>query len=88
MLTRSHRQRFSCTAVLSWLLYGRAGLEELTLFVTMGSKGVAEYEFLSRTNFSIGGTSYLFDYTANENSRAAYESKFVEPTLITNDACM
>lgn len=78
----------SCTAVLSWLLHGRSGLDELTLFVTMGSKSVTEYEDLSRTNFFIGGTSYLFDYTANENSRAAYDSKFVEPTDITNDACM
>lgn len=65
----------SCTAVLSWLLHGKPWLNELTLLVTMGARGVAEYEFLCRTNFSIGNTSYLFDYTATDNSRAAYESK-------------
>ncbi|KAL0898289.1 hypothetical protein Bca101_082255 [Brassica carinata] len=62
------------TAVLSWLLHGRPWLGELSLLVTMGPRAVAEYEFLCRTNFCIGNTTYTFDYTANENSRAAYES--------------
>ncbi|KAL0741774.1 hypothetical protein Bca4012_083287 [Brassica carinata] len=67
------------TAVLSWLLHGRPWLGELSLLVTMGPRAVAEYEFLCRTNFCIGNTTYTFDYTANENSRAAYESRFHKP---------
>ncbi|KAG2330168.1 hypothetical protein Bca52824_001348 [Brassica carinata] len=58
----------------SWRLEPHANKIPPTTIFVHGCAGVAEYEFLSRTNFSIGGTSYLFDYTANENSRAAYES--------------
>lgn len=69
----------ACTAVLTWLLHERTWVNEIPLFITMGPKDVADYEFHCRTNFAIGNTSYVFDHTASENSRAAYESKFVNP---------
>ena len=68
----------SDTAQLSMVLNVRAWLDELSLLVTMGAKGVAEYKFLCRTTFTIGATTYVFDETATENSRAAYESKSVQ----------
>ncbi|KAL0796733.1 hypothetical protein Bca101_068110 [Brassica carinata] len=64
----------ACTAVLTWLLHERTWVNEIPLFITMGPKDVADYEFHCRTNFAIGNTSYVFDHTASENSRAAYES--------------
>ncbi|CAN7028339.1 unnamed protein product [Brassica oleracea var. botrytis] len=69
----------SSTVVLSWLLNGRTLVNELPMLVTMGPKDVAEYEFHCRTNFAIGNTTYVFDHTKNKNSRAAYESKFINP---------
>ncbi|KAF3494643.1 hypothetical protein DY000_02056949 [Brassica cretica] len=62
------------TAQLSMVLNVRTWLDELALLVTIGAKGVAEYQFLCRTNFTIGATSYVFDECATDNSRAAYES--------------
>ncbi|WZY98693.1 hypothetical protein YC2023_071022 [Brassica napus] len=64
----------SSTAELSWLLHGRTWISELPILIMMGPKDVAEYEFHCRTNFAIGNTTYVFDHTANDNSRAAYES--------------
>lgn len=63
------------TAQLSMVLKVRTLLDEIALLVTMGARRVAEYHFVCRTNFSIGRTLYVFDETATENSRAAYESK-------------
>lgn len=60
---------------LSALLNARTWLEDLCLLVTMGPKSVAEYQFLCRTSFSIGATSYVFDENATENARAAYQSE-------------
>ncbi|CAN6886077.1 unnamed protein product [Brassica oleracea] len=62
------------TSDLSLILNVRTWLEDLAILVTVGPKGVAEYQFLCRTSFNIGATSYVFDMTATENSRAAYES--------------
>ncbi|KAL0662121.1 hypothetical protein Bca4012_098958 [Brassica carinata] len=47
----------SNTAQLSKLLNVRTWLEDLALLVTMGAKAVAEYQFLCRTNFTIGATA-------------------------------
>lgn len=69
----------SSTAVLSWFLHTRTWVNDLPMLITMGPKDVAEYKFHTRTNFAKGNTSYVFDHTANENSRAAYESKFINP---------
>lgn len=67
----------SDTNQLNMVLSVRTMSDELALLVTMGAWGVAEYQFLCRTNFTVGATSYVFDHTATENSRASYESKFV-----------
>ncbi|CAH8369838.1 unnamed protein product [Eruca vesicaria subsp. sativa] len=64
----------SCTAVLSWFLHGGICGIELPLMITMGPIDVAEYEFNTRTNFAIGNIMYVFDHTANDSSRAAYEN--------------
>nr|VDD15551.1 unnamed protein product [Brassica rapa] len=55
------------TAQLSMVLNVRTWLDELALLVTIGAKGVAEYQFLCRTNFTVGATSYVFDESATDN---------------------
>lgn len=73
---------FTDTAQLSMVLNVRTWLDELAVLVTIGANGVAEYQFLCRTNFTIGATSYVFDESATDNLRAAYESKCVKKGYI------
>ncbi|KAL0655875.1 hypothetical protein Bca4012_076459 [Brassica carinata] len=46
---------------------------DLALLVIVGPRRVAEYEFLCRTRFSIGSTTYIVDGTQTEANRAEYE---------------
>ncbi|CAN6910599.1 unnamed protein product [Brassica oleracea] len=62
------------TEDLCVLLNVRTSLSDLALLVTAGPKCVAEYEFLCRTSFTIGSTTYVVDNTQNEGSRAEYET--------------
>ncbi|KAH0937089.1 hypothetical protein HID58_004550 [Brassica napus] len=62
------------TEDLCVLLNVRTSLSDLALLVTAGPKCVAEYEFLCRTSFTIGSTTYVVDNTQNEASRAEYET--------------
>ncbi|CDY31762.1 BnaA04g16980D [Brassica napus] len=72
------------TAQLSMVLNVRTWLDELALLVTIGAKGVAEYQFLCRTNFTVGATSYVFDESATDNSRAAYENRGAQMERVMN----
>lgn len=63
------------TEDLCVLLNVRTSLSDFSLLVTVGPKRVAEYEFLCRTSFSIGSTTYVVDGTQTEENRADYESK-------------
>lgn len=69
------------TEDLCVLLNVRTSLSDLALLVTVGPKRVAEYEFLCRTSFTIGATTYIVDETQNEVSRAQYESKLLSNTF-------
>ncbi|KAL0733718.1 hypothetical protein Bca4012_009928 [Brassica carinata] len=61
------------TEDLCVLLNVRTSLSDFSLLVTVGPKRVAEYEFLCRTSFSIGSTTYVVDGTQTEENRADYE---------------
>ncbi|WZZ71263.1 hypothetical protein YC2023_082633 [Brassica napus] len=62
------------TEDLCILLNVKTSLSDLALLVIVGPRRVAEYEFLCRTRFSIGSTTYIVDGTQTEANRAEYES--------------
>ncbi|CAN7048979.1 unnamed protein product [Brassica oleracea var. botrytis] len=51
------------TEDLCILLNVKISLSDLALLVIVGPRRVAEYEFLCRTRFSIGSTTYIVDGT-------------------------
>ncbi|KAG2267134.1 hypothetical protein Bca52824_074213 [Brassica carinata] len=51
----------SNTSDLCMLLNVRTWLDDLAILVSVGSKSVAEYQFLCRTRFAVGSTTYVFD---------------------------
>lgn len=63
------------TEDLCILLNVKISLSDLALLVIVGPRRVAEYEFLCRTRFSIGSTTYIVDGTQTEANRAEYKSK-------------
>ncbi|CAN6896308.1 unnamed protein product [Brassica oleracea] len=75
---------FTDTTQLSMVLNVRTWLDELAVLVTIGANGVAEYQFLRRTNFTIGATSYVFDESATDNLRAAYENRGAQTERVMN----
>lgn len=63
------------TEDLCVLLSVRTSLSDLALLVIIGPKRVAEYEFLCRSNFTIGSTTYVVDSTQTAENRTGYQSK-------------
>ncbi|KAG2246307.1 hypothetical protein Bca52824_085935 [Brassica carinata] len=55
---------------------------------SVGSKSVAEYQFLCRTRFAIGSTTYVFDETADAGSRMAYENLVLSDRAATTERVM
>ncbi|CAF2125818.1 unnamed protein product [Brassica napus] len=66
------------TEDLCVLLNVQTSLSDLALIAIVGPRRVAEYEFLCRTRFSIGSTTYIVDGTQTEENRADYASEGVE----------
>lgn len=64
------------TADLVRLMMRRPPHSEITLLVTFGAKNVAEFQFLSRTDFTIGSSTYVVGAGQDERARAKYESKY------------
>ncbi|CAG7907916.1 unnamed protein product [Brassica rapa] len=60
------------TEDLCVLLNVQTSLSDLALIAIVGPRRVAEYEFLCRTRFSIGSTTYIVDGTQTEENRADY----------------
>nr|VDD14904.1 unnamed protein product [Brassica rapa] len=58
------------TEDLCVLLNVQTSLSDLALIAIVGPRRVAEYEFLCRTRFSIGSTTYIVDGTQTEENRA------------------
>ena len=63
------------TADLVSLISRRLPLSEITLLVTFGAKNVAEFQFLCRSDFTIGSSTYVVGDGQDERARARYESK-------------
>lgn len=63
------------TADLVALLSQRPHPAEITLLVTFGAKKVAEFNFLSRSDFTIGSSTYVVGSAQDEIARARYECK-------------
>ncbi|KAL0795911.1 hypothetical protein Bca101_067288 [Brassica carinata] len=61
------------TEDLCVLLNVTTSLSDLGVLVSIGPKRVAEYEFLCRTDFRIGSTTYVVDDRQAEENRGEYE---------------
>ncbi|CAN6838790.1 unnamed protein product [Brassica oleracea] len=78
----------SNTSDLCMLLNVRTWLDDLAILVSVGSKSVAEYQFLCRTRFAVGSTTYVFDETADAGSRKAYEDLVLGDRAATTERVM
>ncbi|CAN7071439.1 unnamed protein product [Brassica oleracea var. botrytis] len=78
----------SNTSDLCMLLNVRTWLDDLAILVSVGSKSVAEYQFLCRTRFAVGSTTYVFDETADAGSRMAYENLVLSDRAATTERVM
>ncbi|CAH8392795.1 unnamed protein product [Eruca vesicaria subsp. sativa] len=70
------------------LLTGRPWVTEVTLLVTIGARSVAEYNFLRRSNFSIGTTTYVVDGAQDDRARAIFEGLVFSERLLTSERVM
>lgn len=70
------------TADLVSLMSRRPPLSEITLLVTFGAKNVAEFQFLCRSDFTIGSSTYVVGDGQDERARARYESLVLGERLL------
>ncbi|CAH8392089.1 unnamed protein product [Eruca vesicaria subsp. sativa] len=73
---------------LQRLLKERTWLMDVTLLATIGARSVAEYNFLCRSNFSIGATTYIVDGTQDGRARAIFEGMVFGERLLTSATVM
>lgn len=66
------------TADLVRVISRRPPHAEITLLVAFGAKKVAEFQFLSRTDFTIGSSTYVVGDRQDERARARYEGKYLK----------
>ncbi|KAJ4893780.1 Uncharacterized protein Rs2_20574 [Raphanus sativus] len=76
------------TADLVTLLSRRPYLAEIALLVTFGAKKVAEFQFLSRADFTIGCSTYVVGDGQDESARARYESLVLGERLLMSERVM
>nr|VDD11632.1 unnamed protein product [Brassica oleracea] len=76
------------TADLVSLISRRLPLSEITLLVTFGAKNVAEFQFLCRSDFTIGSSTYVVGDGQDERARARYESLVLGERLVTSERVM
>ncbi|KAL0723747.1 hypothetical protein Bca4012_038346 [Brassica carinata] len=76
------------TAELVSVMNRRPPLNDVTLLLTLGAKDVAEYQFLCRSDFSIGSTTYVVGDNQDERAKDTYESFVFGERLITCEAVM
>ncbi|XP_048608171.1 uncharacterized protein LOC125584176 [Brassica napus] len=70
------------------LLTERPWLTEVTLLATLGARSVAEYNFLRRSNFTIGATTYVVNGAQDERERAIFEGLIYGQRLETSERVM
>ncbi|KAF3537824.1 hypothetical protein F2Q69_00024951 [Brassica cretica] len=66
----------------------RPWLTEVTLLATLGARSVAEYNFLRRSNFTIGATTYVVNGAQDERERAIFEGLVYGQRLETSERVM
>ncbi|KAL0712794.1 hypothetical protein Bca4012_019772 [Brassica carinata] len=76
------------TTELVELMASRPWMVEFTLFVTLGAKGVAEYNFNRRSPFYIGSSSFVVDHTQDAFARASYEKLVFGKRMVANEEVM
>uniref|UniRef100_M4F017 SWIM-type domain-containing protein n=1 Tax=Brassica campestris TaxID=3711 RepID=M4F017_BRACM len=76
------------TADLVSLMSRRPPLSEITLLVTFGAKNVVEFQFLCRSDFTIGSSTYVVGDGQDERARARYESLVLGERLVTSERVM
>lgn len=65
------------------LLTDRPWLTEVTILVVLGARSVAEYNFLRRSSFTIGLTTYVVDETHDERENALFHGAYFNPKYST-----
>ncbi|KAL0742545.1 hypothetical protein Bca4012_084058 [Brassica carinata] len=71
-------------SLISW----RPPFSEITLLVTFGAKNVAEFQFLSRSDFTIGSSTYVVGDAQDERARARYECLVLGERLLMSERVM
>ncbi|KAL0865612.1 hypothetical protein Bca101_044730 [Brassica carinata] len=61
------------TAELISVMNRRPPTSDVTLLLTLGAKNVAEYQFLCRSDFTIGSKTYVVGENQDERAKATYE---------------
>ncbi|KAF3523945.1 hypothetical protein F2Q69_00048074 [Brassica cretica] len=76
------------TADLVSLISRRPPLSEITLLVTFRAKNVVEFQFLCRSDFTIGSSTYVVGDGQDERARARYESLILGERLVASERVM
>ncbi|KAL0723498.1 hypothetical protein Bca4012_038097 [Brassica carinata] len=76
------------TTELLSVMNRRPPLSDVTLLLTLGAKDVADYQFLSRSDFTIGSTTFVVGENQDERARARYESLVFGERIIASEAVM
>ncbi|KAL0722472.1 LOW QUALITY PROTEIN: hypothetical protein Bca4012_037071 [Brassica carinata] len=76
------------TSDLVSLISRRPPFADITLLVTFGEKNVAEFQFLSRSDFTIGSSTYVVGDALDERAGARYECLVLGERLLTSERVM
>ncbi|KAL0715952.1 hypothetical protein Bca4012_065274 [Brassica carinata] len=76
------------TSDLVSLMSRRPPSTEITLLVTFGAKKVAEFQFLSCSDYTIGSSTYVVGDAQDERARARYECLVLGERLLTSERVM
>ncbi|KAF8109332.1 hypothetical protein N665_0098s0060 [Sinapis alba] len=78
----------STTNDLLSLINRRPELSDITLLVMFGAKTVAEFQFLCRSDFTLGSTTYVVNGAQDEQAKARYEGLVFGERLKTSERVM
>ncbi|KAL0743781.1 hypothetical protein Bca4012_085294 [Brassica carinata] len=76
------------TAELISVMNRRPPTSDVALLLTLGAKNVAEYQFLCRSDFTIGSKTYVVGENQDERAKATYESLVFGERLLTCEEVM
>ncbi|CAH8346972.1 unnamed protein product [Eruca vesicaria subsp. sativa] len=76
------------TSDLVELMNQRPPLTDITLLCTIGAKSVAEFHFLTRSDFSIGFSTYVVGDGQDDIARARYEGLVLGERLLLSESVL